>query len=127
MPPILTEQFAYHGSSGYYFNNNKWGQDAGSGGQSLHVDRTASHGSADGVAWHIDWSWEGGEHNVKSYPYSGRELPNKKLVSEIGSIPTSAEWSYRGSNLRANVAYDLFTAAESDRDTSGGDYELMIW
>ena len=30
-------------------------------------------------------------------------------------------------NIRANVAYDLFTAANSGHGTSSGDYELMIW
>jgi xyloglucan-specific endo-beta-1,4-glucanase len=78
----------------------------------------------------VEWSWDGAPNNVKSYPYSGRDLEHggkKKLVSNIASIWTKAEWDYRGDNIRANVAYDLFTAKDRGRDNSGGDYELMIW
>ncbi|KAI6783251.1 uncharacterized protein J7T54_004278 [Emericellopsis cladophorae] len=126
-PEPLREQFAYHGADGYYFNNNLWGKDsASSGSQVLHVNNA----STDGSSWHTEWSWDGAPNNVKSYPYSGRELGNgrtKKLIKDIGSIWTKAEWDYRGDSIRANVAYDLFTAKDRDRDTSGGDYELMIW
>ncbi|KAF4125140.1 xyloglucan-specific endo-beta-1,4-glucanase [Geosmithia morbida] len=121
---IQEDQFAYHGSHGYYFNNNQWGRDEGAGNQTLYVDRVEDTG----VAWHVDWTWEGGENSVKSYPYSGREMPDeKRLVKDIGSIPTKVAWDYSGKNIRANVAYDLFTAADPNRDISGGDYELMIW
>lgn len=119
----LCEQFAYHSEAGYYFNNNMWGSDSGTGSQCTYVD------SADyaGVSWHVDWDWQGGDDNVKSYPYSGRELPEKRLVSSIGRIPTTADWNYVGDGVRANVAYDLFTAADPNHDTSYGDFELMIW
>jgi len=45
-------------------------------------------------------------------------------------MPTSITWRYDGNttyNMRANVAYDLFTAADPEHVNSGGDYELMIW
>ncbi|RYP74925.1 hypothetical protein DL771_002709 [Monosporascus sp. 5C6A] len=119
----LCGQYSYYASSGYEFNNNMWGQGSGSGSQCTYVDRASSGG----VAWHTTWSWSGGQNNVKSYPYSGRQLPTKKLVSQIGSIPTSTSWSYSNTNIRANVAYDLFTAADPNHATSSGDYELMIW
>ena len=120
----LCGQYDYHESNGYYFNNNKWGADAGQGDQCTHVDNVRDVG----VAWHTEWSWSGGENNVKSYPYSGRKLPgSKSLVKDIGSLPTKAEWRYQGDNIRANVAYDLFTAADPNHDTSSGDYDLMIW
>ena len=119
----LCEQYGYHGQSGWYFNNNAWGSGSGSGSQCTYVDEVRS----DGVSWHTDWQWSGSENNVKAYPYSGRELSNKPLVSSIGSIPSSASWGYSGNNVRANVAYDLFTAADAGHDTSSGDYELMIW
>lgn len=118
----LCEQFGYYNSDGYYFNNNKWGQDSGSGDQCLLVFNT----EGGGVSWQADWTWSGSENNVKSYPYSGREL-QPKLVSQLSSLPTSASWTYEGNNIRANVAYDLFTAADPNRPTDHGDYELMIW
>ncbi|KAI0198224.1 concanavalin A-like lectin/glucanase domain-containing protein [Astrocystis sublimbata] len=119
----LCDQYAYFASGGYEFNNNMWGKGSGSGSQCTYVDRANSGG----VAWHTTWSWSGGENNVKSYPYSGRQLSSKKLVNQIGSIPSSVSWSYSNTNIRANVAYDLFTAADPNHATSSGDYELMIW
>lgn len=119
----LCEQFAYHSEAGYAFNNNAWGSHFGTGSQCTYVDEAAYAG----VRWHTDWTWQGGYNNVKSYPYAGRELPQKRLISQIGSIPTTADWHYVGDGIRANVAYDLFTAADPNHDTSFGDFELMIW
>jgi xyloglucan-specific endo-beta-1,4-glucanase len=119
----LCGQYDYHGSQGYYFNNNEWGAGSGSGNQCTYVDNIDSGG----VSWHTDWTWSGGENNVKSYPYSGRELGNKRIVSQIPSMFSAAQWAYEGNNIRANVAYDIFTAADPNHVTSSGDYELMIW
>ena len=79
------------------------------------------------MGFRAQWTWSGGQDNVKAYPYAGKTLNQKRLVSQIGSIPTSVSWNYQGNNLRANVAYDLFTASNPNHDTSSGDYELMIW
>lgn len=119
----LCEQFAYHSEAGYNFNNNVWGSKFGNGSQCTHVDEIDSSG----VKWHVDWEWQGLKNNVKSYPYAGRELSEKKLISSISSIPTTADWNYNGDGVRANVAYDLFTAEDPNHDTSHGDFELMIW
>ena len=119
----LCSQFGYHSSNGYYINNNGWGADAGEGGQCTYVDSMGEIG----VSWHTNWTWSGGDFNVKAYPYSGRELISKALVSDITSLSTKAEWEYSGDAIRANVAYDLFTAANPNHDGSSGDYELMIW
>ncbi|KAI2643615.1 endoglucanase [Xylaria nigripes] len=120
----LCDQFSYYAApNGYYFNNNAWGSSAGTGSQCTHVDILLNPG----VQWDTEWSWSGGDNNVKSYPYSGRTLSSKKLVSSIGSMPTKAQWQYTGNNIRADVAYDLFTAADPNHDTGSGDYELMIW
>ncbi|KAI3332669.1 endoglucanase [Ustulina deusta] len=119
----LCDQYSYYSANGYYFNNNAWGQSAGSGSQCTHVDLLLNPG----VQWHTTWNWSGGQNNVKSFPYSGRQLSTKKLVSSIGSMPTKAEWRYLGDNLRADIAYDLFTAADPNHDSSSGDYELMVW
>src|SRR5262245_29666575 len=104
----LCERYGYYEKEGYYFNNNRWGQDDGTGDQCTYIDSVSS----DGVVWHTSWTWQGGENNVKAYPYSGRLLPEKKLVSSISSMPASVSWDYSGNNVRANVAYDLFTAAD---------------
>jgi xyloglucan-specific endo-beta-1,4-glucanase len=119
----LCSQYSYFSSNGYGVNNNAWGQGSGSGSQCTYVDSFPTGG----VKWHTTWNWSGGNNNVKSYPNSGLIINNKKKVSQIGSIPTKAEWAYSGSNLRADVAYDLFTAADPNHSTSSGDYEMMIW
>ncbi|KAL2066774.1 hypothetical protein VTL71DRAFT_2846 [Oculimacula yallundae] len=119
----LCAQYDYYSGSGYEFLNNLWGKDTGTGSQCTYVDKDSSSG----VSWHSTWTWSGGQNNVKSYPYSGLILPNKPLLSQIKSMQSSASWSYNTSNIRCNVAYDLFTAADANHANSGGDYELMIW
>jgi xyloglucan-specific endo-beta-1,4-glucanase len=119
----LCGQYAYHASNGYEFNNNMWGQGSGQGSQCTNVDYT----SGNGVGFRVNWNWSGGQDNVKSYPYVGRQLSQKRIVSWGGSLPSSVSWNYQGSNIRANVAYDLFTARDPNHSTSSGDYELMIW
>lgn len=118
----LCEQYGTHSSGAYTVNNNMWGMDSGSGSQCTYVDGI----SDSGVSWHTTWTWSGGEGEVKSYPNSGVAL-EKKLVSQVSSIPSAVEWSYDNTNINANVAYDLFTAADINHVTYHGDYELMIW
>ncbi|KAL2823443.1 concanavalin A-like lectin/glucanase domain-containing protein [Aspergillus cavernicola] len=117
----LCDQYGYYSSDGYTVNNNMWGMDAGTGSQCTYIDSISS----DGLAWHTTWNWSG-DMSVKSYPNSGLEF-DKRLVSNISSIPTTAEWSYDNTDINADVAYDLFTAADINHETSSGDYELMIW
>ncbi|EAW12022.1 glycoside hydrolase family 12 protein [Aspergillus clavatus NRRL 1] len=118
----LCEQYGSYTSGRYNVNNNVWGKDSGSGSQCTYVDGI----SGSGAAWHTTWSWSGGKNSVKSYPNSGVAL-KKKLVSELTSIPTAVKWSYDNTNIRADVSYDLFTAADINHVTYSGDYELMIW
>ena len=119
----LCDQYAYYQTNGYEFNNNLWGMDsATSGSQCTYYDGQ----SGSGVMWHTDWTWAGAENDVKSYVYSGRQF-SPRLVSELSNMHTSAQWQYDTTNIRCNVAYDLFTAADPNHDHSSGDYELMIW
>lgn len=108
---------SYASNNGYYFNNNAWGKNDGTGSQCTHVDKILSPG----VQWHSEWNWSGNNNNVKGYPYAGRQLSSKKIVSSIGSMPTKAEWRYLGDNIRANIAYDLFTSADANHNTYSGD------
>ncbi|KAI1275235.1 endoglucanase [Xylaria sp. FL0933] len=119
----LCDQYGYYSANGYGINNNAWGSGSGTGSQCTYVDQELNPG----VQWHATWSWSGNDNNVKGYPYAGRQLGTKKLVSNIGSMPTKAQWRYLGNNIRADIAYDLFTAADPNHDPSTGDYELMIW
>ncbi|PTB62604.1 glycoside hydrolase family 12 protein [Trichoderma citrinoviride] len=115
------DQWATFSGNGYTVSNNLWGASAGSGFGCVTAD------SLNGAAsWHADWQWSGGQNNVKSYQNVQIDIPQKRTVNSIGSMPTTASWSYSGSDIRANVAYDLFTAANPNHVTYSGDYELMI-
>ena len=116
------EQEGYS-ASGYRVQNNLWGKNSATSGSQCSAFNSASGSS---VAWSTTWQWSGGDNNVKSYSYSSRDF-SKRLVSQISSIPSTAIWSVSNQNIRANVAYDLFTAQDINHPTSGGDYELMIW
>lgn len=69
------------------------------------------------------WSWAGGSSSVKSYANAVVSLTSTQL-SGISKIPSSWAWSYTGSNIVADVSYDIFTS-----NTKGGsnNYEIMIW
>ncbi|KAB8273791.1 concanavalin A-like lectin/glucanase domain-containing protein [Aspergillus minisclerotigenes] len=118
----LCAQYDSASSPPYSVNNNLWGQDSGTGSQCVYVDNLSSSGAA----WHTTWTWNGGEGSVKSYSNSAVTF-DKKLVSDVQSIPTDVEWSQDNTNVNADVAYDLFTAADQNHVTYSGDYELMIW
>ena len=123
--PITTlcEQYGYHSAEGYELLNNLWGQDSATSGSQC----TYYYGPAgSGISWGSDWTWEGGENDVKSYVYVGREF-ERKIVSSISTLPTTVAWSYDTSDIRANVAYDIFTHTDPEHTNSNGEYELMIW
>lgn len=120
----LCDQYAYWSGNGYEINNNLWGRgSASSGSQCTYVDGS----SANDVRWRTTWTWQGGENNVKSYVYSGKQVARGRKINSFNSMQTSVTWSYNNMNVRANVAYDIFTAADPNHVNSSGDYELMIW
>ncbi|KAH6856910.1 concanavalin A-like lectin/glucanase domain-containing protein [Chaetomium sp. MPI-CAGE-AT-0009] len=120
----LCETNGYWSGSGYEVNNNNWGAgSATSGSQCTYVDDSSSSS----VMWHTTWTWEGNEGRVKSYAYSGKQVAKGNTISSITSMPTQVSWNYNTSDIRANVAYDFFTAEDPNHSNNGGDYELMIW
>ena len=119
----LCGQFDYFAQNGYNYNNNEWGKDSGSGSGCVYIDATYTTGGI----FHVNWNWSGGNNNVKAYPYIGNDVAKGRKLSSINSINTEVYWSYTGSNIRADVAYDLFSAADPNHNTGSGDYELMVW
>ena len=121
----LCGQYDYWSNNEYEANNNLWGKgSAQSGSQCTYIDSV----SGQNVAWSSTWQWQGGPDNVKSYVYVGRKVTRGRKISQISSMPTSISWRYDNTNgLRANVAYDIFTSKDPNRDNTAGDYELMIW
>lgn len=119
----LCTQYAYLQTHGYEILNNLWGIDTATGGsQCTHYNGAVGAG----VAFGSDWTWRGDDDTVKSYVYANRVF-DRRLVSRIGSLPTTVEWAYNTTAIRANVAYDIFTHSDANHVNSNGDYELMIW
>ncbi|TDZ67586.1 putative xyloglucan-specific endo-beta-1,4-glucanase A [Colletotrichum trifolii] len=114
------ESFGSLATGGYTVYHNNWGAaDATSGSQCTTFESLKS-GS---VAWSSKWSWAGGQGKVKSYPNVALEKVNKPL-SSIKSIPSKWTWTYDGSDLVADVAYDLWLAPSVGANNK---YEIMIW
>ncbi|KAL1296737.1 hypothetical protein AAFC00_000207 [Neodothiora populina] len=103
----------------YTLYQDLWNMNAGSGSQCSGVD---SH-SGTNVAWHTKWNWSGGQGQVKSYA-NIKLTANSEKLSSISSIPTTWKYSYSGSDLVADVSYDLFTSSTA---SGSNEYEIMIW
>ncbi|KAF2014677.1 glycoside hydrolase family 12 protein [Aaosphaeria arxii CBS 175.79] len=105
----LCTQYAYYAANGYEVLNNLWGKDsATSGSQCTYYEGTSGSGI--------------------NYVYAGRQLTKGNTIAKIKTMPTQIDWSYNTTNnVRANVAYDIFTASDPNHVNSSGDYELMIW
>ncbi|RYP70886.1 hypothetical protein DL771_005136 [Monosporascus sp. 5C6A] len=115
------EQWGSLETGGYIVYNNLWGRDAAtSGSQCTTVDGVSGSGQ---LAWSTEWSWAGGQYQVKSYANAVRRMTPVRL-SAVSNIPSTWSWSYTGSGMVANVAYDLFTASTPD---GAPEYEIMIW
>ncbi|OAL04874.1 endoglucanase A precursor [Phaeosphaeriaceae sp. SRC1lsM3a] len=104
----------------YTIYNNLWGKaDATSGSQCTGVDSL----SGSTLKWHTKWTWAGGPGHVKSYANVVTKI-SQKALSSIKSLPSTWTWTYSGSNIIANVAYDLFTSSTA---SGSAEYEIMIW
>ncbi|KAI0102403.1 family 12 glycosyl hydrolase [Nemania sp. FL0031] len=103
----------------YIVYNNLWGESAGTGSQCTTVNSL----SGSSVAWSTSWSWSGGQYNVKSYANAVVQSAAKQ-ISAISTIPTTWKYSYTGTGMVANVAYDLFTSSSA---SGSSEYEVMVW
>ncbi|KAI0431372.1 family 12 glycosyl hydrolase [Xylaria sp. FL1042] len=103
----------------YIVYNNLWGESAGTGSQCTTVNGL----SGNSVAWSTSWSWSGGNYNVKSFANVVVQTTAKQ-VSAISSIPTTWSYSYTGSGIVADVAYDSFTSSSA---SGSSEYEVMVW
>ncbi|KAF3048462.1 hypothetical protein E8E11_007376 [Didymella keratinophila] len=106
----LCDHYGYYAANGYEFNNNNnnWGKGSASSASQCTTVRSTS---SSGVSWSTTWNLVGGQDNVKSYANASEHIT----------------WDYSNRNIRANVAYDVFTAADPNHDKSSGDYELTVW
>ncbi|KAK5116408.1 hypothetical protein LTR62_007955 [Meristemomyces frigidus] len=104
----------------YTIYNDLWGESGATSGQGCFgVDSL----SGSTIKWHSTWTWVGG-NGVKSYPNVVVKEPTVKQLSAIKTMPSTWTWSYTGSNLVADVAYDMFTSSTA---TGANQYEIMVW
>jgi len=105
----------------YTVYQDLWGESAASSGSQC---TTVNSLSGTTLAWSTSWTWAGGSSSVKSFANAVVTETTKKQISAISSIPSTWKWSYSGSNIVADVAYDMFTSSTS---TGSDQYEIMIW
>ncbi|KAF2466332.1 endoglucanase A precursor [Lindgomyces ingoldianus] len=103
----------------YTLYQDLWGMSSGTGSQCSGIDSL----SGSTLKWHTKWSWSGGSGQVKSYANVVTTI-SQKALSSISSLPTTWSWSYTGTSVIANVAYDLFTSSTA---SGSAQYEIMIW
>ncbi|TKA70308.1 hypothetical protein B0A55_08204 [Friedmanniomyces simplex] len=112
-------QYASVATGAYTIYNDLWGESGATSGSGC-IGVNSLSGST--VKWHSTWSWTGGS-GVKSYPNAVVSLKPTQL-KDITSMKSSFDWSYTGTSLVADVAYDMFTAASA---SGSSEYEIMVW
>ncbi|KAI9051216.1 hypothetical protein LZ554_005318 [Drepanopeziza brunnea f. sp. 'monogermtubi'] len=110
-------------TAGFTVYHNNWGAAQASSGSQCTTLNSVSSASPPSFAWTTSWSWAGASNQVKSYSNVALEKVNKKL-SDISSIPSVWTWRYTGTNMVADVAYDLWLAPTVGANNK---YEIMIW
>ncbi|KAK3172596.1 hypothetical protein OEA41_005920 [Lepraria neglecta] len=100
--------------------SNEWGASYGSGSQCSQINSL----SGSSLAWQTTWTWANNPNNVKSYTNVESSTTSCKQLSAYKTIPTTWSWSYSGSAVRANVAYDTFVGTSC---TGAQAYEVMVW
>ncbi|KAH8666215.1 xyloglucan-specific endo-beta-1,4-glucanase A [Ilyonectria robusta] len=114
------DSFGSLATGGLTIYHNNWGAAQATSGSQCTTFESITSGS---VVWSTSWTWAGGSSSVKSYSNVALENVNKKL-SAISSIPSKWTWTQTGSNVVADVAYDLWLAPSVG---ANNQYEIMIW
>ncbi|KAF7158170.1 hypothetical protein CNMCM5623_002836 [Aspergillus felis] len=98
----------------YTIYQNLWGEaSATSGWQCTGLD----YQGGNVISWHTSWNWQGAP---SSFHF---EYPDYLEVEEHWLMAVCV-YSYTGSNIVADVAYDIFTSYSPGGSTA---YEIMIW
>ncbi|KFY02849.1 hypothetical protein O988_01848 [Pseudogymnoascus sp. VKM F-3808] len=109
----------------YTLYQDLWGIDAATSGSQCS---TFDSLNGDTIAWSTSWSWQGGNYNVKSFANVVVTQSTGYQVSAIKSIPSKWDYTYTGTGMVADVAYDIFSSSTAGGNSDGSsDYEIMIW
>ena len=127
----MCDQWAKIDSASFRTFNDLWGMGSASAGSKGCITKT---GESDGsVSFKSTWTFLGNPTSVKAYPnsvFKGDDKIGGVLIKDLPAIQSTFDWKYDGSNLDADVAYDLFmgSAAGYEMESSSGfTYEIMIW
>ncbi|RYN24842.1 hypothetical protein AA0112_g8825 [Alternaria arborescens] len=112
-------QYQSQASGPYTLYTNGWGWSSGTGSQCSQIDSL----TGTTLAYSTTWSWSGTTNQVKSYTNVETTF-TKKQLSSYTSMPTAWKWSYTGTDLRVNVAYDTFLGASA---SDANLFEIMVW
>nr|AWN00461.1 xyloglucanase GH12 [Aspergillus cervinus] len=104
----------------YILYNDLWGESAATSGSQCFTYNSLSGNT---LSWSTSWTWAGGSSSVKSFANAALQFTPKQL-SSISSIDTTWTWSYTGTSIVADVAYDMFLAASA---SGSSEYEIMVW
>ncbi|BFZ57692.1 hypothetical protein PYCC9005_004745 [Savitreella phatthalungensis] len=110
--------------------NNLWGKSSAGPGGKQCISLTSS--STSSIDFTAAWSWGNtNPGNVKSYPNvfwkAGSAKVSQTGIDKLPSIPSTFDWSYTGTAIDADVAYDLFVGGSPGISEQGESYEVMIW
>jgi len=104
----------------YTVYQDLWNEDAATSGSQCTTVNSDSSGT---LAWSTSWTWAGASSQVKSFA-NAVVTSTAMEISAISSIPSTWDWSYTGTSVVADVAYDMFTSSSA---TGSDEYEIMIW
>ncbi|KAJ2962615.1 hypothetical protein NQZ79_g2266 [Umbelopsis isabellina] len=116
----LCGQYSTQTEGQYIVNQDEWNEGAAtSGSQCSQVNSLTGND----LAWQTSWTWAGGSGQVKSYANAGLNFTPTQ-ISAITTIPIKFYWTYSGSNLVADVSFDMFTSSSS---SGAHENEIMVW
>ncbi|PSK34201.1 hypothetical protein B9Z65_8527 [Elsinoe australis] len=121
--PSKCGQYDSSAAGKYSVFANQWGaKTAGTTGSQCFSVTSANNAAS--LAWQTTWTWANNPNQVKSYTNVQTPGFPKKAVSAYTSMATTWSWSYTGTNIVANAAYDTFLGNSA---TSANLFEVMVW
>lgn len=96
-----------------------------------YVSTTTSSNGNQAVKWNSTWNIEyvqSTDNVPKGYSFVGLTQNLENRISDIGSIPTTYEWTRTNTTAyKGNVCYDFMTSDTKGDSTSSAAQELMLW
>ncbi|PSR83580.1 concanavalin A-like lectin/glucanase domain-containing protein [Coniella lustricola] len=105
----------------YIVYNDLWGEAAATSGSQCTTVNSVTNGI---ISWSTSWTWAGGSSSVKSFADVSLVFTPAEL-SALSTVTAVWEYSYSGTSIDADVAFDMFLSSSCSSTTD--EYEIMIW